>query len=98
MGQASLSRAELLKDAPRQLASSRADSAHLTALVLLEAATGLRREALLAAPECPVTLADAESFLAMVARRFHHEPLAYILGVREFYGRPFTVSRSTLIP
>jgi release factor glutamine methyltransferase len=38
------------------------------------------------------------AFGPMVARRAAHEPLAYILGEREFYGRPFAVSRAVLIP
>ncbi len=35
---------------------------------------------------------------ALIARRQHHEPIAYLLGEREFYGRVFRVTRHTLIP
>lgn len=35
---------------------------------------------------------------AMLARRLEREPLAQILGEWEFYGRPFFVSRATLVP
>jgi release factor glutamine methyltransferase len=34
----------------------------------------------------------------MVRRRGHGEPVAYITGVREFYGREFAVSRDVLVP
>lgn len=34
----------------------------------------------------------------LVSRRCHREPVAYLLGEREFYGRPFRVTRGTLIP
>ncbi len=39
-----------------------------------------------------------EEFLALVARRLCHEPVAYIVGHKEFYGRDFVVSRACLIP
>jgi release factor glutamine methyltransferase len=43
-----------------------------------------------------------DSFLialdAIVARRRRHEPIAYITGTREFYGRSFAVSPAVLIP
>lgn len=35
---------------------------------------------------------------ALVQRRLRGEPVAYILGVREFYGRPFQVNPNVLIP
>ena len=34
----------------------------------------------------------------MAARRARHEPIAYITGTREFYGRAFHVTPSVLIP
>ena len=37
-------------------------------------------------------------FLPLIDRRARREPVAYILGEREFYGRPFTVTRAVLIP
>ncbi|MDR2891856.1 MAG: peptide chain release factor N(5)-glutamine methyltransferase [Deltaproteobacteria bacterium] len=39
-----------------------------------------------------------EKFLALCARRLQGEPVAYILGRKEFYGREFLVNRHTLIP
>jgi release factor glutamine methyltransferase len=37
-------------------------------------------------------------FVGLVARRASHEPVAYILGSREFYGREFEVTPAVLIP
>lgn len=39
-----------------------------------------------------------EAFDAAVARRARREPVAYITGIREFYGRPFRVTPDVLIP
>jgi release factor glutamine methyltransferase len=39
-----------------------------------------------------------ERFLPLIERRARHEPIAYIVGEREFYGRSFLVSRDVLIP
>lgn len=38
------------------------------------------------------------SFDALIARRAAHEPVAYLVGEKEFYGRPFRVTSDTLIP
>jgi release factor glutamine methyltransferase len=40
----------------------------------------------------------AESLQRLVLRRMTHEPVAYITGIREFYGREFMVTRAVLIP
>jgi release factor glutamine methyltransferase len=75
-----------------------ADSPWLTALVLLEHATGLGREQVLAHPDRALSQGQLTAFRALVARRCRREPLAYILGTREFYGRQFAVSPAVLIP
>lgn len=39
-----------------------------------------------------------ETFMVLVERRRAGEPIAYLTGIREFYGRPFVVAPSVLIP
>jgi release factor glutamine methyltransferase len=39
-----------------------------------------------------------ESFDRLIGRRLSREPLAYLIGEREFYGRSFLVTRDVLVP
>jgi release factor glutamine methyltransferase len=52
----------------------------------------------LAHPEWDVSAAREHAFRALVARRLAAEPVAYLTGEREFYGRTFRVDRRALIP
>ncbi len=45
-----------------------------------------------------LSAAHAQRYAALVARRIAGEPIAYITGHREFYGRAFAVTPSVLIP
>src|SRR5579863_6889582 len=42
--------------------------------------------------------AELKRLRELVTRRRAHEPIAYILGEREFYGRPFRVDGRALVP
>jgi len=79
-------------------AAARAGLARLDARLLLEHVTGWTREQLLAHPDWQVGAVDARTFEALVQRRAAAEPMAYVLGEREFYGRTFKVDRRALIP
>jgi len=70
----------------------------LEARALLAHALGSTREALVAHPERDVGGEAARRFEHLAARRGAGEPLAYLLGEREFYGRPFVVTPAVLIP
>lgn len=56
------------------------------------------REYVLAHPERLLTEAQRKKFIKLVARREKHEPIAYIIGYKEFYGLNFKVTPNTLIP
>jgi release factor glutamine methyltransferase len=46
----------------------------------------------------PAPAGFVDGLLGWVARRARREPVAYITGIREFYGRPFRVTPNVLIP
>lgn len=56
------------------------------------------RSFVLAHPEYAIAPAQSRKLAALIKRRQQHEPLAYILGEKEFFGLPFFVNRHTLIP
>lgn len=86
--------AEALRAAARTLEAT-SDTARLDAEVLMAHALGVSRsELLLRHLRDPVPA----SFAELVARRAAHEPVAYITGRQEFYGRSFAVSPDVLIP
>jgi release factor glutamine methyltransferase len=89
--------AEALARAARELAA-RSDSARLDAEVLLAHALGRRRVYLYQHPEQPLDAATGERFGALLARRARGEPVAYLVGRREFWSLDLEVSPSTLIP
>jgi release factor glutamine methyltransferase len=74
------------------------ESPRLNAELLLGRALGLKRVALYVQFDRPMHEAELAAFKALVQRRAAHEPLAYILGEREFYSLPFQVSPAVLIP
>lgn len=91
-----MTRKEWKTDAARRLAHT--DAPALTAQLLLCHVLEIDRVALIAHSEEPIP-AEAEARLeVLLERRSGGEPLAYLLGVREFYGRDFAVNRHTLIP
>jgi len=66
--------------------------------ILLCHATGLSRVQLITQSDRPLTLEEAQRLDALVARRLQGEPIAYIVGRREFFGLEFQVGPAVLIP
>lgn len=77
---------------------SDSDSAALDADCLLCAVLSCTRTYLRTWPEQELTPEQVEQAEQLAARREQGEPVAYILGVREFWSLPLQVSPATLIP
>ncbi|MBI3963920.1 MAG: peptide chain release factor N(5)-glutamine methyltransferase [Candidatus Kerfeldbacteria bacterium] len=73
-------------------------TAALDAEVLLAHTRRCTREDLLAHRDAGMSPEESSAFAALVARRRRFEPVAYLTGVKEFYGREFLVTPEVLIP
>jgi len=74
------------------------NSARIEVQMLLQQVLGVSRAHLLAHPEQALDEAQAAAYRTLLQRRLAGEPLAYILGEREFFGLTFRVTPATLIP
>jgi len=74
------------------------DRPRLDAEVLLAHALGATRMQLVIDAKKPLAGPELARFREMVKRRRAREPVAYLLGAREFYGRSFAVDARVLIP
>ena len=83
--------------AARRLAAVGIASSRLDAEVLLAEAAGVTRETIVTG-SIDLSPAILKKFEAMVARREKREPVAYIVGHKEFYSLDFEVTPAVLIP
>lgn len=88
----------LLRDTAVALTAAGIDNVRFEARLLLSRAAGLTIEQLIARGPDAAPAAVATLLRELTARRVRREPMAYILGEREFWGLPFTVSPAVLIP
>ncbi len=88
----------LLAEGRARLAGAPFGPSTREAALLLGRVLGLGEAQILARSEVEVPVADARRFRALLERRATGEPIAYIVGEREFYGRPFRVDPRVLIP
>ena len=88
----------LLQTSAQYLAEKGSGSPRLDAELLLVRVLQSSRIKLYTEHDKPVTDAERAALRELVRRRAAGEPVAYILGEREFYGRPFKVDARVLVP
>ena len=93
-----MTRSEWLRQATARLVEARVDSPRLSAELLLEKVCALSRLDLRLRGDVSLSPAESDRLEGLLRRRSEGEPVAYLLGEREFYGRLFRVTPATLIP
>jgi release factor glutamine methyltransferase len=89
---------EALADAVEQLEEAGVDSAHLDARLLLARVLGVSRAYLTMHADAYLSDAELMGFESLLERRIAREPMAQILGEREFWSLSFRVTSDTLDP
>jgi len=89
--------AQTLRDATTHLSAS-LPSPRLDAEVLLAHVLHVNRAWLLVEAQRPLSAADYDRFQQLIERRTALEPVAYIVGRKEFYGLDFAVDQRVLVP
>ncbi|KRQ13225.1 peptide chain release factor N(5)-glutamine methyltransferase [Bradyrhizobium manausense] len=80
------------------LQSAGVEEPSLDARLLVGAALGLDLTGLITEAARPLTPEETARLEGYAQRRLAHEPVARILGIREFWGLPFRLSEATLVP
>jgi release factor glutamine methyltransferase len=89
---------EVLKLASDHFQKHGSDSARLDAEVLLAQSLGLRRLDLYLKFDRPLSEPELSTYRDLVARRAKGEPVAYLVGHKEFMGLDFVVTPAVLVP
>lgn len=84
-----------LDEAARALAGAGIDNPRMEARLLFAHALGISRDGTLTAAATPQQAAE---FKSLVMRRVAREPVAYILGRKEFWSMDFAVGPGVLVP
>lgn len=87
-----------LKLAKNKLKEAQISSYSLDSELILYNILKVDRTTILAYPKRKLTKQNIFHANHFLKRRLQHEPLAYILGFKEFYGRNFKVNSSVLVP
>lgn len=87
-----------ISNSANKLSEADIESAQLDAELLVSGVIAQSRTWLHSHPEHKLTNTEQQKLDELLQRRLNHEPLAYILGFKEFYGREFAVTPDVLVP
>lgn len=89
---------QTVREAARQFAGAGIESGLLDSRLLMAHVLGLDAAGLISKGRDTLSAKDRSEFDALIERRLAREPVALILGFKEFWGLSFEVSPETLIP
>lgn len=89
---------DVLDQAARVLTQAGVPGARTDARLLVAHAAGATRETVMGYPERPMSPEGLEELAVLVLRRVEREPMAHLLGYREFWSLRFKVTADTLDP
>jgi len=89
---------ETIKEASKVLKKYDIDSYALDAEIILSSIIGVSREFLLVNNNLDIPRKIVKKYYSAINRRINREPVAYIIGKKEFWSQNFVVNNSTLVP
>ncbi|MBQ9743211.1 MAG: peptide chain release factor N(5)-glutamine methyltransferase [Ruminococcus sp.] len=89
---------EIYKNTTTELQKAGADSPAFDAVWLINSVLDVSRQQIVTDGDRPVSEEDAHTIIERTQRRISGEPLQYIIGYWEFFGRKFYVGEGVLIP
>jgi release factor glutamine methyltransferase len=89
---------KVFQNAVQRLQEANIPEAELDVSLLLSHALKMNRTAVLLAGDRGLNNIQFETFERNITRRLAREPLAYIIGEKEFWSLPFMVTKDVLIP
>ena len=87
-----------IKEASQLLKNHNIVSHELDSQIILSDILGVAREFLILNNKTNITKKIKKKYENALKRRINHEPVAYIIGKKEFWSQNFAINHSTLVP
>ncbi len=87
-----------IKEASKKLKNNNITSHELDAQIILANIMGFKRELLITNDKIHISADIREKYNIAINRRINNEPVAYIIGKKEFWSQEFFTNKSTLVP